>query len=537
MLSDLEQQAFSLHRLGKLEEAKQVYLQILSHVPQHTNTLAMLGVVFQQQGDLEQAIAYITQAIALNPLIPEWHNNLGNMYEASQRFDDALASYDQAIALRPQYEEAYFNRGLTLQALKRWEEALAHYDHTIALNPRYAKAYAERGIALHALNRLEEAIQSYDYAIALDSRYAKAHANRGNALKEVKRFSEALASYDHAIAHEPDNHDSLNNKALLLLLLGRYAEGWPLYEHRKYLAESIRQFPQLSKPLWQGEDIQGKTIVVYHEQGLGDTLQFCRYIPLLARLGAQVVLGAPHALRPLLRTSLQNDCTFLEGNGILPAHYDYHCPLLSLPLIFQTRAETIPAQTPYLCADWRKSIAWKQHLSKENTTTPYRIGLAWSGSTTHANDHNRSLQLAQLQPLMAWVSHGVEFHCLQKEIRSCDVDTLNAWKPIQQHQVRLHDFSDTAALIEHMDVVITVDTSIAHLAGAMGKTTFILLPHIPDWRWLLDRSDSPWYPTARLFRQPVHGDWDSVIQTLSSVLQTMLPRSPRQQIIEPRIGQ
>ena len=539
------QEAVALHQSGQLDAAEIQYKQLLNLLPSHSTLLTNLGAIALQKGNLEDAVRIIGKSLKINPNQPIALNNQGNALKDLKRLDEALASYDRAIVLQPDYAVANYNRGITLQELKqlnealasfdraivlkldyaeaysnrgnilkdlqRLDEALASYDRAIALKPDYADAYLNRGIILQELNQPEEALESYDCAIVLKPDYAEANCNRGATLQELNRLDEALASYDRAIALKPDYAIAYWNKSLLKILTGDYLEGWQLYEWRwkkEPLINSLRVYKQ---PLWLGtETLLNKTLLIYPEQGLGDYIQCIRYAVLVEQLGAKVILEVPLALMSLVST-LKGQFTLVESGKPLP-DFDYHCPVMSLPLAFKTTVDTIPAQLPYLYADLDKKQQWQEKLGNKTVT---RIGLVWSGSTIHKNDHNRSLLLQQLSSLLEL---PVEFHSLQKEVRAVDIDTLIAFHHIHQHQEELLDFSDTAALVDAMDIIISVDTSVAHLAGAMGKKVFILLPYAADYRWMLDRTDSPWYPTATLFRQPARDDWGSVVGEIKQLL-------------------
>ena len=359
--------------------------------------------------------------------------------------------------------------------------------------------------------RLEDAVRIIGKSLQINSNQPNALNNRGNALKDLKRLDEALASYDRAIALNPDYAEAYWNKSLLKILIGEYLEGWKLYEWRWKKEPQINSLRAYHQPLWLGdESIFHKTLLIYPEQGFGDYIQCIRYAALVEQLGAKVILEVPSRLLTLCST-LKGQPILIENGKPLPS-FDYRCPVMSLPLALKTTVETVPAQIPYLYADDQRKKRWNEKLGNKTVT---RIGLVWSGSTTHKNDHNRSLLLNQLTSLLEL---PFEFHSLQKEIREIDVKTLTDFPKIHQHQDDQRDFSDAAALIDEIDLVISVDTAVAHLSGAMGKKTFILLPYSPDYRWMLDRADSPWYPTATLFRQPAMGDWDSVISEIRQLL-------------------
>jgi len=477
-------QAQALHGQGKLEEAKQGYQVILSIHPNHTNAMTMLGTVYLQQGQLEAGVPIVQRSLQLNNAQPDAYSNLGNALNSLNRHAEALASHDCAITLKPDFANGYSNRGNALYSLNRHEEALASCNRAIALKPDYAGAYSNRGIALGFLNR---------------------HA-------------EALASYDRAIALKPDYAEVYHNKSLPLLLLGDFLQGWLLYEWRWESGSSKNYFRNFPQPLWLGDQsLAGKTLLLHAEQSFGDTLQFCRYVALVDALvkrhsqldTTRIVLEVQPPLLPLL-ASLKTKVELVAQGQALPA-FDLQCPLMSLPLAFHTTLETIPTEVPYLFADTDRQAIWQQRLGSKIKP---RIGLVWSGSTIHTNDHNRSIPLSLLEKLTML---DAEFYSLQKEIRDTDQQYLAQFN-ITAHAEQLTDFAETAALVAEMDLIISVDTSVAHLAGAMGRPVWVLLPFAPDWRWLLNRTDSPWYPTARLFRQPAIGDWEGVINEVADAL-------------------
>ena len=429
--------------------------------------------------------------------------NRGLALEKLQRPEDALGSFQQALVLNPGNAEACFNCANALHKLLRLEDALRLYDQAIALQADYAAAYSNRGTVLLEQNRLEEALSSYDTAIALNRENAETWFNRGCALQQL---DEAVTSYDQAIALKPDYADAYFNKALALLLGGQFRQGWELYEWRMQCEKlhAKRSFPQAR---WTGaENLDGKTILLHGEQGLGDSIQFCRYANLVKQTGARVLLEVPRPLTALLKTLDGVDVVIEQGQP-LPA-FDYHCPLMSLPLAFRTELHTIPVAGPYLQSSANKRRQWQQRLGHK---TRLRVGLVWRGSTVHKGDRARSLPLAEILPCLP---PQLDYVSLQKEVREADQQPLHR-SGIRHYGEQLADFSDTVALCELLDIVVSVDTSVAHLAAALGKPTWILLPHAPDWRWLLDRSDSPWYPTARLYRQTRPADWGPVLERLS----------------------
>lgn len=461
------------------------------------------GFVQLEMGRPEDALASFDRALGIDSRDPALFCNRGNALQALKLHEQALASYDRAIELEPQLAEAFNNRGNALRDLGRPEEALASFDRALAIKPGYAGALNNRGIALRDLNRRADALESYERALALEPGYADALCNRGNVLQDLKRYADALDSYERALRSDPGHAQSHWNESLCRLLVGDFARGWVKYEWRwkTEQANQVRNFPQ---PLWLGkEQLGGKTVLLHAEQGFGDTLQFCRYAPMVAALGARVVVEVQPPLKELMAG--------LEGVGDVTARgealpeFDYHCPLLSLPLAFNTSLATIPSFKAYLRSDPVRLERWRERLGRQSGL---RVGLVWSGSGGLRNDPDRSLPLAEIADLAAG---GTEIFCLQKEIKPADREFLKRRGNILSFGEELGDFADTAALVNLMDVVISVDTAVAHLAGAMGKAVWILLPYAPTWRWLLDRDDSPWYPSARLFRALTIGDWSSAV--------------------------
>jgi hypothetical protein len=402
------------------------------------------------------------------------HHLLGAIEVRAGNAAAAIAHETRALALRPGDAEALCNRGIALRALDRVEEALADYEAVIAARPDFAPALNLKGVALAALNRHAEAIACYDRALAIQPHFAPAHLNRG----------------------------------LSELVTGGFDAGWRDFEWR--WTGSDTQIPKrpFAQPQWRGENAKGKTVLVHAEQGLGDAIQFSRYVPAMMERGIDVVLEVQPALEGLL---VQLGARVVRLGDPLP-RFDLHCPILSLPLAFETGVDSIPADIPYLRASTARVQRWRERLGTQDRP---RVGIAWSGSKMLRNDRNRSIPLSRLATLRdpRWTLVS-----LQKEVRDSDREALATGEPIHPLGEEFEDFLDTAAVIEQLDVVVTVDTAIAHLSGALGKPTWILLPFAPDWRWMLDREDSPWYPTARLFRQPRPGDWESALQRVGQEL-------------------
>jgi Tfp pilus assembly protein PilF len=452
---------------------------------------------------LDEALTSFDRAIALNPGLAHAHYNRAVTLQDLGRCEEAVSGYRAAIGLEPRRAELLNDLGTALLELSRYEEALASFDRALTLSPGLFGAMVNRGSALNRLGRFDEALEAYDRALGIAPAAAQLHANRGHLLHDAGHYQEALASYDRALELEPDQPLVQWNKGLINLLFGDFAEGWRLYESRwqSYARDARRNFPQ---PLWLGQEpLQGKTLLLHAEQGFGDTIQFCRFVAEVQRLGAEIVLEAPAQLLPVLAT-LPGRYRLVARGTQLP-DFELHCPLLSLPLVLGTRLDTIPAGVPYLGVDRQKRQLWEQRLGPRFLP---RIGLVWAGSSRHLHDGERSLPLPSLEPLLKL---GFEFHCLQKEISAQDRELLADLPQLRRHDTELEDFSDTAALVSAMDLVLSVDTAVAHLAGALGKPVWILLAHAPDFRWMLERKDSPWYLSALLFRQSRRGDWAGVI--------------------------
>jgi tetratricopeptide (TPR) repeat protein len=489
--------------LGRAEDALASFDRAIMLRPDYAAALLNRAQILKRLGRSREAINGFERAFALKPPDADALVARGNTHYDMRSFAAALADYDSALALRPDAAPIHNNRGNALRELARHAEALASFDRAVALKPDYAEAHNNRGNTQLVLNRLTPALDDYERALGLKPDYADALVNRGIALRHLGRLDDALASFDRAIAIKPALAEAHWSRALACLEAGDFAAGWPGYEWRwrRSHAEMVpRDMPQ---PQWRGEDLHGKTILLHAEQGFGDTLQFIRYLPRVAAKGATVVLEIPDALRPLIDTT---GIAATLSRGQQPPPFDLHCPLASLPLAFGTTLATIPADVPYVSAPPERVAAWSARLPPAHAP---RIGLAWSGKATHKNDHNRSIALAALKPLLA--KAGGTFVSLQKDYRAHDRAALAESGGLVRLDDALVDFADTAAVIEALDLVITVDTAVAHLAGAMGKPVWIMLPAIGDWRWLTAREDSPWYPSAHLFRQPQIGDWDSVI--------------------------
>jgi tetratricopeptide (TPR) repeat protein len=553
-IADSLTQAASQYQAGHFVRARTLYDAILKSEPRNFDALFWLGVIAAQSKDLARAVEWLDKAIEIKPGNAAVHSNRGAVLAELRQWEAALASYDQAVALKPDYAVAYSNRGNVLLRLKRAAAALASFDRAIALKPDFAEAYCNRGNALKELNQydaalascdraiairpdlaeaycnrgivqrelgqLDQALVSYNQAIAITAGYAEAYCNRGIVLQELRQLDAALNSYDQAISLRPDFAEAFYNRSVALLMRGDFERGWIDHEWRWKIEHGpsgmgIRAF---AEPPWLGEEsIAGKTLLLYCEQGLGDTLQFCRYAKFVADLGARVVLEVQKPLASLL-AGLDGVAQSVVQGEALPA-FDYRCPLMSLPLAFKTTLSTVPARVPYLKPDANKVAAWSDRLGEKRRP---RVGLVWSGGFRPNQPELWSVNQRRNIPLSALAglkNPDIEFYSLQigQPAQSELAELIsNDWDGPQLIDLTrlLNDFSDTAALIENLDLVISVDTSTAHLAGALGKPAWILNRFDTCWRWLLDRTDSPWYPTVRLYRQESPGDWDGVVRSV-----------------------
>jgi tetratricopeptide (TPR) repeat protein len=497
-------------RAGRLAEAEACYRQVLAVQPDQADALHLLGVIAHQVGRHDLAVELIGQAIKRDGQNPVYFSNLGVALRDQGKLDEAMTAYRQAIRLRPDYAEAYSNLGYALWDQGKLDEAVAACRQAIRANPDLAEAHSNLGIALKGQGKLEEAIAACRQAVRIKPDFADAYSNLGIALKDQGKLVEAIAAFRQAIRFKPDFADAHWNESLLSLLTGDFERGWIKSEWRWKSTSSGLSRRNFAQPLWLGaETLERKTILLHSEQGLGDTIQFCRYVPLVAARGARVVLEVAEPLRELM--SGLNGVSHCVSKGEALPDFDLHCPLLSLPLAFATRLDTIPSTTPYLRAPAR-GRGWEARLGPEGRP---RIGLVWSGNPRHRDDRKRSVELNALSPLF---DIAATFVSLQKDLRAGDEAVLSEQCNIINLGQSLESFVDTAALISHLDLVISVDTSVAHLAGALGRPVWVMLPFVPDWRWLLDRDDSPWYPTARLFRQTDTRDWHSVIDRVRIAL-------------------
>jgi len=498
--------ALRAHEHGEFDKAERLYAAVLQTQPDHFDALHGLGLLNYRRGRLDAALALIQAALKADLDRADGFSSLGLVFHALKQFERALKSYDEGLRLAPNDIELLNRRGVALLELGRPAEALQDFERVLAAAADHLDALGNRGNALIKLNRPAEALFSYDQALTIAPDNAQLLTNRAAALRRLDRPHEAVMSARRALVSQPDFAQAKFVEGVARLTLGDFS-GWRGYEARwgvGFLASHRRSF---AAPLWLGESsLDGKTVLLHAEQGFGDTLQFVRYAPLVAGRGANVILEVQPELARLLSPLPGVAAVIARGKPLPP--FDFHCPLLSLPLAFATALATIPAAIPYIAPAVQDIALWREHLPRRRPL----IGLVWSGERSHDNDRNRSLRLETLLPLLK--TPGATFVSLQHEVRDEDAALLRQQSAIVPVGDRFSDFADTAAAISLLDAVIAADTAVAHLAGAMGKPLLLLLPFGADFRWLRERDDSPWYPTARLFRQPAFGDWDSVIEAL-----------------------
>jgi tetratricopeptide (TPR) repeat protein len=503
---------------GKLDEAAERYEFALAQKPGYAQTYYNLGIVLKQQGKLDQAAARFEQALALRPDHADALNNLGNILRDRGQLDLAAARFQQALALRPNYADAHNNLGNVLLSQGKLDEAAARYQHALTLRPDFAEAHYNLAGVRRQQGRLAEATALYEQALAIRPDYSDAHYNLGFILRDQGKLGEAAARYTQALAIRPDLADAQLGIAACYLAEGDYERGWPAYEARLRIPGVVTPH---SHPRWTGQPLAGRSLLLLAEQGLGDTFLFVRYARLLKERGARIVLAVQAPLGRLLapdgeRHGLAWDELFILGSTPELPRCDFCLPLASAPTAFGTAALTIPCEVPYLWADRELTAQWRAELA---AIEGFKIGIVWQGSRDYPSDRWRSAPLAQFAPLARLP--GVRLISLQKGLGAEQVATVDF--PVVDIAGRLDEaagpFMDTAAVISSLDLVVTVDTAIAHLAGSLGAAVWVALPLSPYWVWLKGRDDSPWYPTMRLFRQTVFDGWSDVFERIAQAVQ------------------
>jgi tetratricopeptide (TPR) repeat protein len=582
--------AIQNHQSGNLQEAEQLYSQVLQEKPEHPLALHSLGIVAHQKGQNDLAADLIDKVILSNPQVPQFYNTQGLISEALGNIDAAIGSYEKAISLNPEFEEAYLNlaiasqsnedftaaiekceqiistfgdspdvsniMGYSLQQQEKYEEAIESYQKVIELAPDFVEAYNQIGVilckqekfpqaaesckkaleidadyaeawnslavALNGCEQYAEAMESYQKAIGLDPDYAEAYYNLANCLRNQNQCEESIAIYEKAIQIKPDYAEAHWNLSHSLLLTGKLAQAWDEYAWRRNPDLNIISYPhKYDQPYWDGSSFEGKRLLVHYEQGFGDNIQFIRYLPMVKQRGGTVILEAREPLFKLFK-QIEGVDEFVQTDprGNAPdVQFDYHTSPLDMPRLFGTTLETIPCEIPYLHADPEKTPYWRTRVDNDY----FKVGLVWAGSEFHGNDKNRSCRLENFAPLAK--IKGVKLYGLQKGDAGWQVEDL----PEEMEMVGLgtgfDDFADTTGAIENMDLVISVDTSVLHLAGAMGKPVWAIIPFEPEWRWMLDREDSPWYPTMKLFRQKQRADWSELFDRAARELEMLVNKN------------
>jgi tetratricopeptide (TPR) repeat protein len=514
-----------LRNKGKLDEALESARRAAELKPDIAEIYLNLGNVLNDKAQLEEAIAAYRRAAELKPSLDKAHLNLGNALIVAGRMDEAEIAFQNAIRAKPDYAEAFNNLSSVQRKKGEFDEAIASASEAVRLRPDLAEIHFNLGNALLEKGETEAAIAAYRRSLELNSDFAEALDNLGHASQLESRLGDAIAQHEQVIGLKPARAEAHHHLSMALLKLGDFERGWQEHEWRLKLV-GLPAAPQFSQPRWDGKPLDGKPgeakpgdgtrpdetqhdgkrILVYAEQGFGDTIQFARYMPLVAAMGGEVILKCQKELNRLMRGLVGVKQVVSEDPAA--ADFDVHLPLLSLPLIFRTTLETIPAEVPYLRAEAELAREWSGRMTGAKK---FRVGIAWAGSPGHGNDRNRSMRLSQLGPLAS--AGDCTFFSLQKgEAAKQLADQRPSGMEIADLAGEINDFSDTAAVIDNLDLVIAVDTAVAHLAGAMGKRVWVLLPFTAEWRWLVGREDSPWYPTMRLFRQAQPGDWHGVVQ-------------------------
>ena len=507
--------ATRLQVAGRVAEAERLCRDILLRDPENAAALRLLGALTGSNGRSHEAVDLLNRCLAIDPNDAAAHTMMGAALQALDRKDEALEHFHRAVALQPGSAQFHYNLGKAQRDAEQFEASVESFRRALAIEPHLPPALNNLGNSLRDLGRLEEAVPLYQRALQIRANHPPTLHNLGLALRGLMRLDEATRCFDTALAFDPGHHECRVSRAMLLLLLGDFSRGWREYERRWEISRAFtkRTYP---RPFWDGLDPEGRTILLHYEQGFGDTNQFVRYAPLVRARGARVILECQPELCELFETIPGVDEIVTVGDDV--PEFDQYRALMSLPMLFGTTLQSIPAEVPYLSADPARVASWKAMIPADGL----RVGLVWAGAAGYANDRNRSLSLARLGALGE--IPGVHFVGLQKGAAAVQGANPPPGMKLMDVGEKLHDFADTAAVLENLDLVITIDTAAGHLAGALAKPVWLLIPHSPDWRWLLDREDSPWYPTMRLFRQPRIGDWDSVLDRVKRELAAVVKK-------------
>lgn len=510
----------TLLQKGELDEAITSYQRAISMSSDNGLIYNNLGNAFRAKRNYDGAVRCYQEAINRLPDSCDVYNNMGNVYADKKEFIRALTYYEEALQCSSGNAQTYYNMANAFKEMEDYEQAEEYYQKALCLNPDFIEAYYNLGNAQRFMGKYDAAIHNYGETLKRKQDYLEAYNNLGVAFKEKGDMESAIISYKKAVMINPNIAETQWNLSLAYLLSGNFEEGWKRYEWRWQKGDYASYKRNFSQPQWEGEDISGKVLYLHAEQGYGDAIQFVRYTDLIAQKGTRVILEAPKALLRLFMTVKGVDQVVRRGDDI--PDFDFHCPLLSLPRVFGTVMETVPAKVPYICADPELQKIWHEKLLKHGAK--FKVGLVWSGNPEHKNDRNRSVAFDCFIPLLDL--HQILFFSLQKGETAKEATNLPEGLHIIDYADELNDFADTAGLIMNLDLIVTVDTATAHLAGALGKPVWTMLPYAPDWRWLLGREDSIWYPTMKLFRQQKPGDWASVVRGISECL-TVVERASK----------
>ena len=498
--------ALTLYRAGRLHESEKVCRDLVSQNPGEAAAIHLLGMIAFKTNHHRAALNLLRLSITVAPADAEFHNNLAAVLGELGRHDEAMIAATHALGLKPNLSDAHNNLGVALEHLERFEESTAAYEAAVAISPTSGPAFVHLSNALRKLGRHQAASEASKRAVELMPHSPDAHNGLGVALLEGRKVNEALPAFRQAIQLQPDHIDAHVNRGMALLLSGDYQGGWPEYEWRRRKTDPLWQ--RFGTPSWYGNDLSERTILVYAEGGLGNSVQFARFAPVLAKRGARVLLECQPPLKALLQT-LEEITSVLGRGEQLPAFHE-HAPLVSIPGILKMPLNAIPAEVPYLRADPDLVKTWSSRLE---CGSAFKVGIKWLAEQNTTYGRSRSIPLTKFRALCD--VPGVELISLQKGARqTCDFPVT--W--LQGLDESCGAFVDTAAVMMSLDLVITCDTSIAHVGGALGRPTWVILPYSPDWRWMLDREDSPWYPTIRLFRQHEFGDWSVVLKKIAEEL-------------------
>lgn len=509
--------AVQYYQNGHLEQSERICQELLQSESGHPKVFHLLGAIAYKRKQYNKAIELIYKAIEGDPRIPQFYNTLGAVLRVVGRFEEAITAYKQAVSIKPDYAEAYNNMGNVFLSRRLYSDAVDKYNQAIVHNPGDVEAYNSMAVALQYLGEYITAIEMCNKALMIKPDYAQAYNTIASVLLKKGCHNKAIDNYKQALDLKPDYAQAHTNLGMALLLCGRFEEGWAEYKWRLNINNTVDSCNKLSR--WDGSSFAGKRLLVRYEQGFGDNIQFIRYLPMVKDRGGTVICQMLRPLVGLLRgfpgIDELIDCS-LNNQG--EVFCDFYIPLMDLPGMFGTTLETIPGGVPYLHADPDKAEQWREKLAGPD----FKVGIVWAGKSVHTEDNSRSCQLNHFLPLSK--IPNVRLFSLQKGQAAGQVRDLSGNIPIINLADEFFDFTDTAAAIENLDLVISVDTAVLHLAGAMGKPVWAVLPFTPDWRWMLDRQDSPWYPTMRLFRQKELAQWGPVFENIGRELEILASR-------------